>query len=100
MDQVARALQNDGLRVGFKTAFSPGTIVDASRLSDSAPAIVLLGWYKKGKRVGGHFIVASRRTKTGKIVYLDPWEAVLSELGAGSQYQKTGLFEQIIYISA
>lgn len=100
MQQVVRALINDGLRVTHNTSFSRGTTVVASRLSETTPAIVLLGWYSGGRRNGGHFIVASRRTRTGRIVYLDPWGGHLRELGAGPQYQSTGSFEQVIYISA
>ncbi|MGD7036181.1 hypothetical protein [Methylotuvimicrobium buryatense] len=99
MDQVAQALRNDGLRVTFKTRFSPGITVDAWRLSDTTPAIILLGWYNGARRNGGHFIVASRRTSRGHIVYLDPWEGQLRELGIGPQYLSTGRFEQVIYIS-
>ena len=75
MDQVARALVNDGLKVTHKTPFVPGTTVDPSKLSDTKPAIVLLGWYNGTQRNGGHFIVASRKTRSGKVVYLDPWGA-------------------------
>jgi len=100
MDQVAKALTNDGLTVTFKTSFAPGTRVTASRLSDTTPAIVLLGWYSGSTRNGGHFIVASRAATDGKIVYLDPWGGVLRELGTGPQYQGTGRFEQVVYISA
>ena len=99
MNQVAQALRNDGLRITHQTSFSPGSTVDPARLSDSTPAIVLLGWYNGTTRNGGHFIVASRRTRTGKIVYLDPWRGQLRELGIGPVYQTTGRFEQIIYIS-
>lgn len=100
MRHVSQALRNDHLRVTHTTSFSPGTTVTASRLSDTTPAIVLLGWYSGGRRNGGHFIVASRRTRSGRIVYLDPWGGRLRELGIGPQYQTTGRFEQIIYISA
>lgn len=100
MSQVEKALRNDGLRITQRTSFSPGTTVVASRLSDTTPAIVLLGWYSGGRRNGGHFIVASRRTRNGKVVYLDPWGGCLRELGIGPQYQGTGRFEQVIYISA
>jgi hypothetical protein len=100
MDQVARALVNDGLKVTHKTPFVPGTTVDASKLSDTKPAIVLLGWYNGTQRNGGHFIVASRKTKAGKVVYLDPWGGELRELGPGPLYQTTGRFEQVVYISA
>lgn len=100
MQQVSRALVNDGLRVTHTTRFSPGTTITTSRLSDTTPAIVLLGWYRGVKRNGGHFIVASRKTRAGKVVYLDPWGGHLRELGAGPLYQTTGKFEQVIYISA
>lgn len=101
MDQVASALIKDGLRVRLKTPFSPGTVVNASRLSATTPAIVLLGWYEGGTRQGGHFIVASRVTRRGRIVYLDPWGGQLNELGAGSgNYPGGGKFEQVVYISA
>jgi hypothetical protein len=100
MNQVSQALKNDGLKVTLLTRFIPGTTVDARRLSDTTPAIVLLGWYNGGSRTGGHFIVASRRTRSGNIAYLDPWGGVLRELGKGPQYQQTGRFEQVVYISA
>lgn len=100
MGQVVEALKLDELKVTSQTTFSPGTKVVASKLSDTTPAIVLLGWYNQGQRNGGHFIVASRKTRAGNIVYLDPWGGVLRELGAGPQYQATGRFEQVVYISA
>jgi hypothetical protein len=99
MPQVAEALRNDGLTVST-TNFSKGSTVDSFRLSDTTPAIILLGWYTGTTRNGGHFIVASRRTSRGNIVYLDPWEGQLRELGVGPAYQRTGQFEQFAYISA
>ena len=68
-------------------------------LSDTTPAIVLLGWYSDSKRRGGHFIVVSRSTRSAKIVYLDPNGGVFRELGVGPKYQVTGEFEQALYIS-
>ena len=100
MSQVISALRNDGLKVTFSTGFAKGTVVDASKLSDTTPAIILLGWYNGAVRNGGHFIVASRVTSRGRIVYLDPWGGELRELGAGPAYQGTGSFEQVTYISA
>jgi hypothetical protein len=100
MDQVAQALTNDGLRITHQTRFSPGTAVTPRRLSDRTPAIVLLGWYTGTQRNGGHFIVASRRTRRGQIVYLDPWEGRLREQGAGPAYPGGGRFEQVLYVSA
>lgn len=99
--QVAQALRNDGLRVTFDTGWrrGGGQTIDSSRLSDTTPGIVLLGWYRNGARRGGHFIVASRRTSGGRIVYLDPWGGVLTEMGRGPAYQVNGSFEQVLYIS-
>lgn len=99
MSQVATALQNEGL-TAVTTNFSKGSTVDPSRLSETTPAIVLLGWYNGATRNGGHFIVASKVTKSGNIVYLDPWGGVLREMGPGPNYQTTGQFEQMCYISA
>jgi hypothetical protein len=100
MDQVARALTNDGLRVTSKTSFLPGTMIETRKLSDTTPAIVLLGWYSGGTRNGGHFIVASRVTRSGRVVFLDPWQGQLNELGTGPDYPGGGRFEQAVYISA
>jgi len=101
MDQVATALVNDGLRVTSKTAWTAGSaVVDPGKLSDTTPAIVLLGWYDaKNKRNGGHFIVASRVVSSGKVVFLDPWQGQLRELGVGPAYPGGGRFEQLVYIS-
>lgn len=95
MSQVAAKLRMDGLKVSV----SASPTVDKTKLSDTTPAIVLLGWYNGGKRKGGHFIVASRVNRTGQVVYLDPWGGKLVEMGTGPGYQSTGRFEQIAYIS-
>lgn len=100
MGQVNEGLRNDGLSVTFTTTFSPGTTISPKRLSDTTPAIVLLGWYQQKVRRGGHFIVASRVTGSGNIVYLDPWGGQLREMGIGPNYLANGRFEQISYISA
>lgn len=97
--QLVTALKNDGLQVTSTTPFKKGTAVDPSLLSDTTPAIVLLGWYSGAKRNGGHFIVASRVTRKGTVVYLDPWGGVLREGDAGPNYQANGVFERIAYIS-
>lgn len=100
MPQVSQALRNDGLRIKHATKWSPGATVSPAFLSNTSPAIVLLGWYRGKQRHGGHFIVASRKTRSGRIVYLDPWHGQLRELGVGPAYQQSGKFEQIIYISS
>ena len=99
MGQVAAALGNEGLKA-TATAFSPGSTVDVTKLSETTPAIVLLGWYSGATRNGGHFIVASKTTSSGKVVYLDPWGGVLRELGAGPGYPGGGRFESVCYVSA
>ncbi len=99
MGQVAQLLRTDGLRV-TTTPWSPGIKLLSHAISDTTPAIVLLGWYRGAHREAGHFIVAARRTQSGKIVYLDPWGGVLRELGVGPSYPPNGRFEQIAYISA
>ena len=98
MAQVAKALRNEGL-TATTTSFGPGAVVDIRRLSDTTPAIVLLGWYTGSTRNGGHFIVASRVTSGGRVVFLDPWQGRLRELTAGPNYPGGGRFEQICYIS-
>ena len=103
MNQVTQKLIHDGLRVTSTTGWSsPGAaVVDTRKLSDTTPAIVLLGWYGGPTvRSGGHFIVASRVTKSGKVVFLNPWEGQLHELGPGPSFPQGGLFEQSAYISA
>jgi hypothetical protein len=102
MDQVATALSNDGLHVMFKTSWMDGSaVLDKGMLSDTTPAIVLLGWYDASKkRNGGHFVVASRVARSGQIVFLDPWQGKLKELGASPAYPGGGKFDQIVYISA
>jgi hypothetical protein len=96
MSQVQQQLINDGFTV------TPGSrTIDTTKLSETSPAIVLLGWYNNAnQRVGGHFIVAAGVLKSGKIIYLDPWGGQLNESGVGPNYQTTGRFEQIIYVTA
>jgi hypothetical protein len=101
MNQVVEALAHDGVRATHVTGFTNGNMmVDPRRLSMTTPAIVLLGWYRGSKRVGGHFIVAACQTRSGQIVYLDPGHGQLSELGSGPNYPGGGRFEQVAYLSA
>lgn len=56
-------------------------------LGPQKPAIVLVGWYaQNGEREGGHFIVAAKVAKNGRVVYLDPWNGMLIE------HSNNGLF--------
>lgn len=96
--QVAQALQNDGLRATHTPA-----PLDPTKLSQTTPAIILLGWYAQQpdgtlQRNGGHFIVAATRNGN-RVVLLDPWDGALSELPNSSVYQSNGIYEEIIYVS-
>jgi hypothetical protein len=72
-------------------------------VSDSTPAVVLLGWYYMVngalQRNGGHFVVAVN-VLGNRIVYLDPWGGVLNEFGNNTRYDTNGYIEEIIYVSA
>lgn len=101
--QEVEALQNDGLRATAVRITRAAPLVDLTRLSQTTPAIILLGWYRQNadgqwERDGGHFIVASERIGN-KIVLLDPWDGVLSEIQNTYLYQGNGVFEWVIHIS-
>jgi len=99
MNQVVAKLKVDGFQA-TATTWAPGAVVDTRKLSDTTPAIVLLGWYNgTTNRSGGHFIVASRVTRSGKVVFLNPWQGQLHELGPGPNFPQGGVFEQVAYIS-
>lgn len=96
--QVAQALRSDGLRATHSTA-----PLDPTKLSQTTPAIILLGWYARLpdgtlQRNGGHFIVAAGRNGN-RVVLLDPWDGALSEQPNSSIYQGNGLYEEVIYVS-
>jgi hypothetical protein len=62
------------------------------------PALLLWGWYDaSGGRHGGHFTVAARVTKTGKVVILDPLDGTLSEIQALGSYKGNGLLDAAVY---
>lgn len=103
--QAARALESDGLTVDYLEFTGTCRILDPLRLSETTPAIVLFGWYgtdRRGRLVrrGGHFVVAARQVRSGDIVYLNPWGGVLQELPNDGRLPRTGLLEEILYISA
>src|SRR5262245_31968222 len=98
--QVVQALRNDGLPAAPVRISSAAPLVDLTRLSQTTPAIILLGWYQQNasgqwERNGGHFIVAAERIGN-KIVLLDPWDGVLSEIQNTYLYQGNGVFEWAI----
>ena len=91
-------------------------VIDTRLIKPLTPAIVLFGWYCRverdsgsgrlveWKRDGGHFVVATRVTKKGNIVYLDPWNGQATEVQNNSQYrpryalQCVGRLEVVIYV--
>ncbi len=101
--QVATILRADGLKTTHKVCSNAGPItLRPNWLADDKPAIVLLGWYARGwngTRNGGHFIVAARKNRSGRIVFLDPWDAQIYEQANNSRYQGNGLIEEVIYVS-
>ena len=96
MRQVSQQLTNEGYHVTASNL----RVIDPTILSETKPAIILLGWYWGGARHGGHFVVAVNKVSSGQIVYLDPWGGELYERGVGPDYRGTGRFESIIYLTA
>ncbi len=100
--QIAKALRSDGLTVTHVPNSGSALSLNLSKLGQSSPAIVLVGWYSnqggQQQRNGGHFVVAAGRTGT-KIIYLDPWGGFLYEFQNNNRYRGNGLIEEVIYIS-
>lgn len=109
-DNVQSTLGEIGIFVTTTDVFDPtsasyGFKWQKTRIKDGYPAIILAGWYGWSggvlKRNGGHFIVASRTTKRGYVVVLDPASGTLHELhGARGYYLNHGLsgrMEVMIY---
>ena len=96
--QVATMLRQEGFKVRHMAARS----ILGDWLTPTRPAIILVGWYPQSpqQRQGGHFIVAARQTKHGRIVYLDPWGGVLREVRNNGRYPQTGIVEEAIYFRA
>jgi hypothetical protein len=103
--QVVHALRTDGLRVTHTpNPGPPGITVNSAKLSQTTPAIAMLGWYSlqpngQWQRNGGHFIVAAD-VIANQVVFLDPWGGVLNEVANNGRYQATGWIEETIYLSA
>ena len=73
------------------------TAVVAQGRVHHSPALLLWGWYEQSQRVGGHFTVAARVTRAGKVVILDPWDGSLAEIAAGALYKGSGMLDAAIY---
>ena len=101
--QVVQALRNDGLKATHVVGSGNFQSLNLAKVSDSTPAVVLLGWYYMVngalQRNGGHFVVAVN-VLGNRIVYLDPWGGVLNEFGNNTRYDTNGYIEEIIYVSA
>jgi hypothetical protein len=101
--QVVQALRSDGLKATHEPRSGFPHTVKSVKLSQTTPAIVLLGWYSNSggtwSRNGGHFIVAAD-VVGNQIVFLDPWDAQLRELPNDGHYQASGWIEEVVYVSA
>lgn len=102
--EMTLALKADGVHVVQVTPYDPvATVLDPGRIGEGRPAIIGVGWYDGGDFLGGHAVVAARRTQSGRIVYLDPAGGVLIEGGRGPRYEapysSSGRIDQIIYIA-
>lgn len=81
---------------GFFFTRKPTAIMTAR--VQSRPALVLWGWYDRhSNRNGGHFTVAARVTKAGRIVILDPIDGSLSEIQPLTAYKSNGLMDLAVY---
>lgn len=75
---------------------SSTAIIAQGRVHHS-PALLLWGWYQQSRRLGGHFTVAARVTRAGRVVILDPWDGSLTEILAGAPYKLSGMLDAAIY---
>lgn len=98
------AMQGNGIKV-LQTLAS-GTFphrLNTARLGLGTPALVGVGWWTNSggswTRNSGHVIVATGVNSRGQIIYLDPWGAVLREVGNNGRYQATGWVEVVQYLS-
>jgi len=82
-DEIVRALRNEGIVVDVERARARNPLVlKPHLLGDMTPAIVAVFWDSGG----GHAIVAARAASSGRIVYLDPWDASLTEQSNNGRY--------------
>ena len=93
--QVAAALRAEGLNVNHQNSSS----LVPHLLGDTRVAIVLVAW----SGGGGHFIVAARVTRGGKIVFLDPWDGRIKEQANNgrynSHYNNSGSVVETLYLA-
>lgn len=72
-----------------------GENLKSGDLGPKNPAVTLVGWYgvtkngSLGERKGGHFVVAAKFAKNGKIVFLDPWNGMLTEQSNNGNFPLT-----------
>lgn len=108
--QIITALRAQNLNVDSVGSFTMSNAspapqrLDPSKIGDAKPAVCCVAWFNNGQRAGGHAIVAARQASSGNIVYLDPWNGVLVEMGNTGAYRSgsggQGSILQILYVSA
>jgi hypothetical protein len=102
-DNIEQLLKSQNIPITAKDARwlsknNAAPVLQTSRLQE--PAMVLWGWYLQGfpgPRSGGHFAVAARATKQGKIVILDPWDGSMTEIQSGISYHGRGYLDCVMY---
>ena len=99
---IEKLLLNEGISISatwHRWQERAGTDTLALERIRTQPALLLWGWYDAAgvSRNGGHFTVAARVTKGGKVVILDPWDGTLSEISAGNRYKGSGLLDAAVY---
>jgi len=98
--EIVQVLKNEGFSVQVENSVGTNPLrINTTVLSDTIPAIVGVYW----KSGGGHAVVAARQAKTGRIVFLDPWDASLTEQMNNGTYQAmygmTGVIGVAIYLT-
>lgn len=97
--QLAGALRSEGITVNHIGFNGLARMLNPVQLAETTPAIVLVCW----QGGGGHFVVAARQARNGKIVFLDPWDGAVNEQANDGKYRaqsgSTGIIGEILYLS-
>lgn len=91
--QLQGALTRTGLKVSRRVGI--GISLIASRVTDTTPVVVGIGW----NTGGGHVVVATRVNSGGRIVFLDPSDGVVQEVANNGRYPGGGQLEAAWYVS-
>lgn len=95
--QLATALRGESLKARHVPLNGNRRSFETNLPGDGKPAIALVYW----NGGGGHFICAVRRSTSGRIVVLDPWDGQLREIGNTGFYNpgyNSGQIGEIIYV--